>query len=66
MKIVNRPNKFGVCGMKKRRSFSLEIFARIYAWFQRRRGYETVIEEWEDQFPSGWLWSFGYEVITTG
>lgn len=47
----------------KRKRFSFSEPARVYAWFLRRFGYETKIEEWSDQFPSGWLWAFEYEVI---
>jgi len=38
------------------------VFAKIYAWYLRQRGFYVYIEELSDQFPTGWFWPVDYLV----
>lgn len=46
----------------REKSFSDDIIAKIYAWYLRRKGYVTHIDEIPDIAPTGWLWAFTYTV----
>jgi hypothetical protein len=50
--------------MFKKHEFKIHTAAKIVAWYYRRRGYQTKISLWTDQFLTGMLvnWSFDLTV----